>query len=243
MILLVDIGNTYTKFKYDDLDVIRIETKLITDFTYLLNYFKDDNSSIFKCAISSVVINKAEIVKEFVKAKYHIDSLIISKELKTTIKYPTKEENELGSDLISLMEACSKDANTFITISLGTATVINFVKDKVFKGCAIAPGIITSLNGLINSASLINDTILKGDYNLLGMNTNDSLKSGVFNTFIFSIERFVHEIEKTYNIKDEKIYITGGFSNELKKKLKLNAIYDDDLIFKGIKLLMEENYE
>jgi len=243
MILLIDIGNTYTKFKFDNKDVIRIETSKITDSNYLINYFKDDNSSLFRCSISSVVIGKADIIKEFIEKKYNITPLIISKYLKTNCIYPKHDKNELGSDLISLIEGSIVNDDTFVSISLGTATVINFVMNKKFMGCSIIPGILTSFNGLINSASLIEDTILDGDFNLLGLTTKDSLKSGVFNELIFTIERYVHEIEKTYNIQNLKVYITGGFINVIKNKLNLNAIYDDELIFKGMKNIMDINYE
>ncbi len=234
MIILVDIGNTYIKVSTSlDYSIIdKTKTREIKDFSSIkLPIFKDLDGVI----ISSVSKGKEHIYYEYFKEKYGIKPYIVSHDSKTKVVYNLKtEENELGSDLIALMEGASLKSNSFIIISLGTATVFNVVKDLKYIGTAISPGILTSLNGLIDSASLIENTSLDGDYDLLGRNTEEALRSGLFNGYTFLIEGFIKEIKNKYFDEDIPIYIFGGFSNIIKNKLKEKVILDDAILSKGL---------
>ena len=237
MILLIDIGNTYTKISSDDRKhFYQFSSSSYKDVQELNNIFPNIiEESIEGAIISSVVINKEIIFKEYLDNKFNIDSLILSHDLKFNCLYPEKDKNELGGDLIAIMEGISKTHKTFIGVSLGTATVFVVVKNLKFIGCAIAPGVFTSLNGLINSASLIEDTNLSGDYNLLGMDTESSLRSGLWNGFSFLVDGYITKIKEEYDIKDAKTIMVGGFSETIISNLKNeNISYDKDLIFKGL---------
>ena len=155
MLLIVDIGNSYTKFKIKESSFyFSLKTSIYNDVEELKKCFPiEKNNSITDAIISSVCLNKDEIIKEFLINEYNVTPIIINHNLKYDIKYPAL--NELGSDLISLMEGASIYSNTHLTISLGTATVFNLVIDNNYIGTAISPGIFTSLNGLIDSASMI----------------------------------------------------------------------------------------
>ena len=237
MILLIDIGNTYTKISSDDRKhFYQFLSSSYNDFESLESVFPNTiEESIEGAIISSVVRNKENIFKEYLDKKYNIDSLILTHDLKFHCEYPEKDKNELGGDLIAIMEGASKKHETFIGVSLGTATVFVVVKNLKFIGCAIAPGVFTSLNGLINSASLIENTNLSGDFELLGMDTESSLKSGLWNGFSFLVDGYITKIKEEYDMFGAETYMVGGFSNTIINNLKNeNISYDKDLIFSGL---------
>ena len=236
MVLLIDIGNTYTKISSNDRKVF---------YQFLTSSYKDEidlrsklplsKEDVDGAIISSVVKNKEYTLKDYLDREYQIDSLILKHNLKFNCIYPSEDKNELGGDLIAIMEGIATKEKSFIGVSLGTATVFVVVKDLEFIGCAIAPGVFTSLNGLINSASLIEDTELSGSYDLLGMDTPSSLKSGLWNGFSYLIDGYIREIRSKYNLNSAKAHMGGGFSDAIIKKLRSdNIIYDKDLIFDGL---------
>lgn len=247
MVLLIDIGNTYTKITTDSGEFFtQFSTSSYKDTESLNDKLSSnlDGLEIKDAIISSVVKGRADIFKEYLDSKYNINSLILTHSLKFNIEYPKEEDNELGGDLIAIMEGLSKINKTFIGISLGTATVFTVVKDLKFIGCAIAPGILTSLNGLINSASLIEDTKLSGAYNLLGMDTESSLKSGLWNGFTYLIDGYIKAIREECDMIGANAFLVGGFSDIVIKNLKEKNIYiDKDLIFKGLKEIYRLNRE
>ncbi len=240
MILLADIGNTYTKLKIDGMK--EVHSFLTKDMTegFISSLFPICFRGKFNgAAISSVVRGADRILYSYLKEEFGIDSLVVTKDLKFDMIYP--EKNELGPDLMCLMEGALEYSDTFIGISLGTASVYMGVKEKKFLGCAIAPGVLTSLNGLINSASLIEDTELDGSYSLLGLDTVTSLRSGVFSTYTFVTDGYIDAIKREYGIKDAKVLMMGGFSEIISGKIKNECEIHDNLIFKGLKSIYIKN--
>ena len=238
MLLLVDIGNTYTKIKLEnDSRIFRIETSKIKNISSLNKLFPSELSFDSVC-ISSVSKGKELVFKEYFDSK-DISSVIIDKDLKFNIKYPSL--NELGSDLMALMEGCSLIDGSFIAISLGTASVFLYVKDYEFMGCAIAPGLLSSLDGLINTASMIEDTSLSGKYELLGMNTIDSLRDGVLLGHSFMVDGYIKAIKEKYNDPSLKTYLIGGFSDVISQNIKNELVINQELIFDGMINIYKNN--
>ncbi|MBP5342364.1 type III pantothenate kinase [bacterium] len=243
MVLLIDIGNTYTKISNINRDFfIQISTSSYQTVEEIINTNHDFFQSTENAIISSVVKGKADIFRKYLIKKYNIDPIIVSHDLIYNTIYPKKEENELGADLIAIMEALTPKFDSYIGVSLGTATVFVVVRNHKFIGCAIAPGVFTSLNGLVNSASLIENTKLRGEYTLLGMNTESSLRSGIWNGFTYLVDGYIENIKKECNMMDAPSYFVGGFSETIIKNLKSkNVIYDKDLVFKGLESIYNLN--
>ena len=238
MLLLVDIGNTYTKIKLDnESNVFHIPTSKIKNVDSLKELFPKDLSFDSAC-ISNVSKGKDLIFKEYFD-ELNIKSLIINKDLKFRIKYPLV--NELGPDLMALMEGCATICSSFIAISLGTASVFLYVKNNEFMGCAIAPGLLSSLDGLINTASLIEDTVLSKDYELLGFDTESSLRDGILMGHAFMVDGYINAIKEENSIKEIPTFMLGGFSDTIIKNIKNEVIIDQDLIFKGMKDIYSNN--
>lgn len=236
-LLLLDIGNTYTKVAIYEDKINFIESFKSVEY---IDSFNKLNISFDDCICSSVKPEVNDDVKNIIKDKFNVDVKFVNYNMKFNTIYP--KENELGSDLIAIMEAIKDD--TFIACSFGTASVVMLVKDKKFMGCAIAPGLLTSLNGLVNSASLIKNTVLDGKYSLLGMDTKESLRTGTFNSFKYITDGFISDIKNEYEV-EPSIYFFGGHSNKIYdlSKYKENIIINQNLVFEGLINIYRGNYE
>jgi len=243
MLLLVDIGNSFSKFKIDNTNIVfSLKTSSYETVDDLKKLFPIEHlDNVTEAIISSVSLNKDNLIKEYLKEEKGIDSIIIKNVgMKYLNDYPTVN-NELGSDLVAIMEGASLSSNTHITISLGTASVFNLVIDKKYIGTSISPGVFSSFKGLVESTSLFKLTELDKESKVLGFNTEEALASGVLNGFSYLIDVFINSIKEEYNLKNVDVYIFGGFASTFSKLIKNKVILDNDLIYKGLSNLYKLN--
>ena len=244
MILLVDIGNTNTKLKYSSSEeVFSVRTSSKYSSRNLEKLFKDmPKKKVDGAIISSVVPLLTKPASAFVEKVFSVKPLIVNKTLKSHIKYPMKdEENELGSDIFSALEASSLVIDTFLNIDLGTATTFNLVINNKFMGCAIAPGLMTSAKALVGDAAQIKSFDYDGTPLLLGLNTADSVEGGIINGWACIVDGYIRKIKEKYNLKDLRVFITGGDSRYILSELKEKVEPVKGLVFKGLESLFELN--
>jgi type III pantothenate kinase len=118
-----------------------------------------------------------------------------------------------------------------IFISAGTAITVDIMNLGIYQGGFILPGIEAYLNAYANISPALK-TNLNSNISLdtLPQTTKDGISYGI----IASIKML---IEKSQNNK--KIYISGG-DGELISSFFDNAIFDEELIFKGIKNALKD---
>ena len=68
------------------------------------------------------------------------------------IKINIKNINQLGSDRI-VNSIAGKKFNNCLIIDFGTATTFDIVKNKIYEGGVIAPGVSQSIKNLSQSAA------------------------------------------------------------------------------------------
>lgn len=243
MILLVDCGNTNTKFKLDNNDlVLSIKTsplnKVEDYINMLIPEFKVD---IEGAIISSVVLGTVDEIKNFIIKFYHVSPLVVNPLLKTSYTINDGIENKLGSDMIASMEGSHIYGPSYITIDLGTATTINTVVNNVYQGTVLASGVKTTLNAICEKASLIKGVSLDGDYDLIDTDTSRCLRSGILNGTAYLLDGFINNIKKRYEDINFNIFITGGLSEIIVTKLENKVTRIPGLVFLGLKRLYDLN--
>ena len=135
--------------------------------------------------------------------------------LKRLIKLNIKNINQIGSDRIVNSIEGKKYKNCLI-IDFGTATTFDIVKNRVYEGGVIAPGVKLSMKNLSQSTALLPMFNLKNKQNSYGKNTKDALNAG----FIWGYEGLINNIINKITLKWKmkyKIILTGGYSIFLKK--------------------------
>ena len=149
MILLIDTGNTQTKFKlYSKEEFYMVKTSEINSLSFK-SYI---NEVVDGAIISSVVKGASDILKRIIKEEYGIDALVVNTNLKSNVFYDKDMVNKLGTDMFSSLEGAMSLSHTFLSIDCGTATTFNLVIDGKYIGTTIAPGVYTAHNALFTNA-------------------------------------------------------------------------------------------
>ena len=159
--LVGDIGNTNIKLSILDSNfkikkIYNLKTKEVFKDTmkkkFLNKLIKQKLSK--KVLFSSVVPLVFKKIKIFLKKKnfrvFEIKDLKINRIIKTKLK----KYNQLGSDRISNALGSLKYKNSII-IDFGTATTFDIVKNRVYEGGVISPGINLSIQNLNKSTALL----------------------------------------------------------------------------------------
>lgn len=245
-ILLVDIGNTNTKLKYNDSEeIITIQTsdKYTPEILEML-IPKISSGNVDGVIVSSVVPKATLPIKKFLKDRLGLDAMIVSSSTyKGYIKYPTMRD-ELGSDMFSSTNGIAKDESTFLSIDCGTACTFNLIIDRNYIGTSIAPGLASSHRSLITNASLIQYVNLDSkSIKLLAQNTEDCVRSGSILGWSFMIDGFINAIKEEYKLDNLKVFLTGGTAHLVFPHLKNEVILSKNLVFKGLESLYELNKE
>ena len=159
------------------------------------------------------------------------------------IEFNLKQPSELGNDRIcNIAAAVQKNRFPAIIIDFGTATTYDVVNELgVFIGGAIAPGIDTSAQNLINRAVQLTNTELKFPKNVISTNTKTNIQSGVMFGGLESVNGMIRRIIKELNIKKMDVILTGGFGEIMSEMLDIEHIYEPLLTLQGIESIFIRN--
>jgi len=240
-----DIGNTSTKVcilnnKFEIVKSFNFETIKIFKKRYLKkilsNYLKKNlNSNLL---FSSVVPTAyKEIKKIFKPAKLKLFE-IKDFALERIIKINVKNKKQLGSDRIANAIGAKKFKNCLV-LDFGTATTFDVIKNEVYEGGVIAPGVKLSIMNLNRNTALLPLINLKKNQKNYGKNTKEALNAG----FVWGYEGLINNIINKIISKERnnyKIILTGGYANFFNGIIKKKISIDQDITIKGIAKVYKE---
>ena len=200
--LLCDIGNTSYHFYNNDKD------------------FKKDTNSFNPCDIKEKVFYISVNQKASQKLKQLNNWIDLSIYVDKTKYYPT-----IGIDRIIACEAISNG----VIVDAGSAITVDVVKDNIFQGGFIYPG-LTSMNQAYRDISTLLDYSFNFELDLtkLPKNSRDAISYGYLKTLYSEVISY-----------DMNIYLTGGDAKNF-KKIFSNATVDEVLIFRGMKKILSK---
>ena len=236
--IIGDIGNTSTKIclleQSKIIKSISVSTKKIFLKGFIKKIIKRLNKKnlrkevLFSCVVP-LVLNK--IKKDLNNTGFKVLE-IKSFNLKKIIKINIQNIKQLGSDRIVNSIEGKKFKNCLI-IDFGTATTFDIVKNGIYEGGVIAPGVKLSIKNLSQSTALLPKFNLKNKQKSYGKNTKDALNAGFIWGYDGLINNIINKITKNWKM-DYKIILTGGYANLFKKIIKRKTILDQDITIKGI---------
>lgn len=253
MLLTIDIGNTNIVlgvFKKDEIiktyrlssRVLRTSDEYALDMTSLLYFDRITKDDIDDIIISSVVPPLDPIFERSIEKIFNKKPIFVNIYMKLPIKIEIDNINELGIDrIVGSSMAYEITKCTTVVVDFGTATTFDVInKSGIFIGGAIAPGILLSLESLISRTAKLPKVELTLPESPIGKNTVEAIQSGFLYGWSGIVEKVVKEIESS--LKDNvNVIITGGASHFVLPLIKLNYIYEKDLILKGLKLIYNLN--
>ncbi|RKX70349.1 pantothenate kinase [candidate division WOR-3 bacterium] len=236
MVLSIDIGNSYIGmglFKDDQITDRRTITtpKRMTGFEAKEIIAGYEMEGI---GLASVV---PKLTRPFIEAgnELGIKVVEVSYRSKTNLRFEYHDPSTIGADRIANAVGGLKSYRSdLIIVDLGTATTFDVVlKEGVYLGGIICPGIESSLEALVENAALIPQIELKLPERIIGRNTAECIRSGIIFTTIGQISEIVGRIRKEHK-RDFRVIATGGWGGEIKELSDLIDDYDADLTLKGI---------
>ena len=240
-----DIGNTSTK-----VCILNDKFKIVRSFNFETikifekNFFKITlkkylNKNLNSNLLFSSVVPKAfkEIKKILKSTKFNLLE-IKDFDLEKIIKINVKNKKQLGSDRIANAISAKKFKNCLI-LDFGTATTFDVIKNEVYEGGVIAPGVKLSIMNLNKSTALLPLINLNKNQKNYGKNTKEALNAG----FVWGYEGLINNIINkiiSRGKKKYKIILTGGYASFFKKIIKEKISIDQDITIKGITKVYKE---
>ncbi len=240
--LLIDIGNSKTKGGW--FNTGEIEERFLFDTRELLvdSFLKDEvlcralkSQIAFSCVVPEITKRMVALCDELIISYFDVKS---AQKLIVKVHYNI---GELGGDrLANAVAAFRLYEPPLLVVDFGTATTYNIVlADGTFDGGAIAPGIKTCVDFLIQRSGLLPEIPLREADTVAGHSSEDALVSGFYYTFVGQF-REISKMVAAHIGSEYRTIGTGGMVL-FAKKVFPHIVVNRDLTLLGIKMLYEEN--
>ena len=236
MNLIIDIGNTRTKFYLFNQD------KIVAHHVFFNKEKHQIEKKLQELQFSKTIISTTIDLPEYYN---DIDFIALDHQTKIPLKIDYKTPNTLGSDRIALAVGSDTLFPKQNCLIIGTGTCITYdFKDKnaCYQGGAISPGLtlrLQSLHTFTDQLPLIKIKKAKTKFLLIGKSTEESIESGVFNGTFAEIEGVINRYREFY--KDLTVILTGGDQEIFEKNLKSNIFAYSNLQAIGLNRILNYN--
>ena len=254
MLLAIDIGNTNIKYGvYKDNKLVasfRVSSRLSRTAdeygSVLVNLLTDRNiekSEISGIIISSVIPALNYTICHMCEYFFSITPIMVEPGVKTGLNIKTDSPKEVGADIIvNSVSAFHKYGGPVVVIDFGTATTFDVVSENCeLLGVIIAPGIKTSLEGLIQNTAQLPMIEIDAPKSVIGKNTKTSMQAGVVFGFSGLVENILDRIKKELGLNEIKVVATGGLGEMIAKEVKAIKKIDRTLTLDGLNIIFGLN--
>ncbi|MBQ4094544.1 MAG: type III pantothenate kinase [Oscillospiraceae bacterium] len=253
MLLCVDIGNSnivFACYREKQLiftsrvatDATRTRDQYAVELDTILELYGVDAAAFSGAIIGSVVPALTEPLRQACEMVLGHRAMVLAAGVKTGLNIRLDNPAECGADLVAAAVGAKENYPLpLIIVDLGTASKITAVDEKGdFLGGAIMPGLRTSMDALVRSASLLSDFELGAPAKAIGRNTPDCLRSGAVLGFASMLDgmcsRFKAEIGG-----DVTVVATGGLAHLVVPCCDTEMVLRDDLVTEGLRIVYEKN--
>ena len=243
MRLVIDIGNTRAKigvFSSKTMVFLESFNKLsLDDIKVIIDRFPSIDKSIFSSVSDKE--NKKKEIQDYLNSKTNLVNM--SQDLFFSIHSHYLSPKTLGKDRLAGVIGAKAlfEEDNYLVIDAGTCITIDFIdKENNYFGGSISPGInmkYKSLNTFTDSLPLLSHKYQKED--MLGVDTQSSIMSGVVNGTIMELKGFINYYSSIY--LDLKILFTGGDGKFLQTYFKENTILEEHLVLLGLNIILDTN--
>ncbi len=254
MLLAIDVGNTnikYGVFNGDELVAsFRVSSRLSRTadeygsvLVNLLQTRKIEKTDIDGVILSSVIPSLNYTICHMCEYFFNITPLMIGPGVKTGLNIKADNPKEVGADIIvNSVSAFTKYGGPVVVIDFGTATTFDVISDKCeLLGVIIAPGIKTSLEGLVSNTAQLPMIELDAPKTVIGKNTKHCMQSGIIFGFAGLVDNILYKIKKELHLDDIKVVATGGLGEIIAKEVKSITLVDRTLTLDGLNTIYKLN--
>jgi len=228
MLLAIDIGNTDTVIGIFDgkklLDHFRIASRdnLTVDecgffITGIIERF-NGKAKIDRIVMASVVPRLTPVYLKMWKKYIGVEPIVVGHEIKLPIKIGYDNPAAVGADRIAnAVGGFVTFGGPIVIVDFGTTTNFDVVDGAgVYLGGVLAPGPVTSGAELAKRAAKLFEVGVEAPPTVIGRNTADSIKAGLFYGTVGQVDYLVELIARELEAKP-KVIATGGLASEFAK--------------------------
>lgn len=242
MNLVIDIGNTRTKFSVFNRGEILITVPVEEFLPDHIEVLKNEYPNLKKVILSATKDYPDKLRSELQLNFEQFFELNGNTPLPITNCYKTKDT--LGKDRIAAAVGAFDlyPENNLLIIDAGTAITYDLVNDKKqYLGGNISPGIDMRFKALHQFTDKLPLVSQKDHNKLFGTTTENAIRAGVQNGVVFEVDKAIDTFKEFY--KNLKVIITGGNAEFFDKKLKNSFFVHFNLIALGLNRILEYNGE
>jgi len=238
MNLIVDIGNTSTKFA-----VFEGKTKLSHSRINELSceeLEKELKGFNIQKAIVSSVKKLPPFISDLLFSDIPFVHILSNKSLLPfKIEYDTPDT--LGPDRIAAVAGAFNlfPLEDVLIIDAGTALTFEFLSSNIYKGGNISPGLQMRFKALNKFTDRLPLITLPEIFSFPGRNTTDAIAAGVITGITYEINEYIRTFENNHT--NFKVILTGGDSELLKNKIAHHITYMPDIVIDGLNYILEYN--
>ena len=247
MLFAVDVGNTNSVFAVFEKELKLSEWRCATNnlktadeyFIWLqslmklskINFNKID-SVIISSVVPQVVFNLRVLASRYFSCR----PLVVGrKECLIPIDVRVDQGVLVGADrIVNSVGAFNRYGGNLIVVDFGTATTFDVVDhDGAYSGGIIAPGINLSMKALHDGSAALPYIDISKPKNIIGTNTVDCMKAGIFWGYLSLIEGLLDKIQEERRAK-MTVIATGGLATLFSLETSRFDHVDLDLTLAGL---------
>ncbi len=255
MKLLMDVGNTNIKIglldENDRISTFRVATdhqKTADEYGMILYDLLKNNGVQFGdvdgIIVSSVAPTLNYTLEHMCSYYMGIKPIMVTSDIKMPIRIDYDKPEDLGGDrILNAVSAFVQYGGPVITVDFGTTTTYGVVDEQgVFVGGAIAPGIKSSAEALVNTAAKLPRFELVKPEKVVNKTTVSNMQSGIINGFVGLVEYTIRKIKEETGFFNAKVVATGGMSEIIVASgSDVFDVVDRTLSLNGLKILLALN--
>jgi type III pantothenate kinase len=242
MNLVIDIGNTRTKFSVFNRGEVLITVPVEEFSPANIEMLKQEYEDLNKVILSSVKDYPDKLRNSLQQNFDIVIELNADTPLPVQNCYRTPET--LGKDRIAAVVGAYDlyPGTNVLVIDAGTAITYDLLTaEGKYLGGNISPGLEMRFKALNQFTGKL-PRIEKADYNkLFGTTTEQAIRAGVQNGTVYEVDTTISTFKEFY--KNLKVIITGGDAEFFDNKLKNSFFVHFNLISLGLNRILEHNGE
>ncbi|GEM_PF-964512 len=218
MILTVVIGNTNTEFGWFNRRRLARSVRVRTGSLRSAGMPKPGH--VVGVAVASVVPEATQAVRVRLHAA-GLEPLVVGPRTRTGLKYRYRR-GDLGADRVCVAVGARRrfPDQDLIVFDFGTAITVNVIlREGIFAGGAILPGVQMSLNALADSTAGLPRLLPGRTGSPIQHGTRAAMQAGVAELFAGGIDRIIDEVERGTG-RSHRIVATGGGTRTARRYVK-----------------------
>lgn len=193
-------------------------------------------------ALGSVVPPLTDVFRDLLSRYYRARVLVVGPGLKTGVRVRVDNPHEVGVDrVLNALAVQRRYGAPAIVVDFGTSTNFDVVSGEGdYLGGAIAPGLQTSVEALVQRTAQLRRIELKRPAAAIGTGTVAAMQSGAVYGYVGLVEGLIDRIKVELG-GQAVVVATGGLARVIAPLTSKVDHVDPDLTLEGLRLVYEMN--